>query len=404
MPELINDKVECRALRLFKWYLAFLFILLFSNVLSYVRALGIWNHVHALIIFIRLFDFIFLLVSITVFFSVLRVKVSCLSYICWMAYPLCLGILYFNPVVTLLNDIVLYCMLLMKVWVFRLLFSYPAVINYFHEWIKCYLKYTIFMSVVMLLIAYSLLSMGYRFYFQAPVDVTYIMAIVSSYGQVGLMIFFLLYGLLCGKRMIFIGVLVIAMISIFQGGKRLFVLLFIASFLFFCGLFLHLYFDMDNVQGVGKFVSLFEKGLGEGDLSLMERFKEIDPARYLEVVSLWNSMSGIDFWVGKGFGYRYEYDLSILDYSLINYETHSNSHFTPLGIVSKFGFLGLFFWIIFFSYFIYKSFSQRKISHYHFANFLFLVSLIVQSFMAFSLFTNILLPIVLAYILSVKSK
>ena len=113
-------------------------------------------------------------------------------------------------------------------------------------------------------------------------------------------------------------------------------------------------------------------------------------------------MDVIDYVLGKGYGFRYFYFDSVeMEEAGV---THSNSHFSPAGILLKFGFVGVLLWTLLFIALLIKSFIVRKISYVDYANFAFLLSVLIQSLFAFLLFTNPILPMVIGLIMSPRKK
>jgi len=314
-------------------------------------------------------------------------------------YPTLIGIVSKNSALTLINDFALYLLLLLKIPIFTCLFSSKDFRAIFIRWINRYLSYSMFMVVIMLFIAYSLKFAGFVFYFQAPLEITFVTAYLAAQGRSFGVFFLLIYAFLSAKRMILIGVCVTIVSALLIRNKYAFISLFKILLIGLALSFILSLFDLSQIAGLSKVDAALNIFSGESD-GFMESFSRLDPSRYTEIVSLWNSIESSDFIFGQGFGYRYQYDLSLLDYRLSNYESHSNSHFTPLGVLSKFGIFGSVLWLCLFTTLLIRAYKYRKKDAVAMASFLFLISLIVQSFFAYALFVNVFLPVIAGYILS----
>lgn len=385
---------------LFKVYLAYLSFMLFTSVLTYTRLLGIWNHVHALFLIQRGFDLIF--ITFFCFYFGSQLKLPRLYYLLFLlpVYPLILGVFQGNSLLTLVNDFVLYLFVLVKILIFKAIFTSIKDFSLFERWLGRYIKYTVVMAVLMLVCAYGLSYLGYKFYFQAPLDITYVSSYFAASGSYLGLFFLLCYAALSGKRMILIGMFVVILCALFKRFRLQLATIFRWLGGLLCVMVLVFTVDLSEVPGLSKVAELTAKSEewdGEGFADLISR---LDPSRYTEVVSLWRSLDAVDLFLGKGFGYRYQYDLSILNFTLDNKESHSNSHFTPMGVISKFGFIGLLLWSVFLMALLVKSFRYARGNPFSFAAFVFLLSLIAQSMLAFTLFGNLFFPLVAGYILS----
>jgi hypothetical protein len=111
----------------------------------------------------------------------------------------------------------------------------------------------------------------------------------------------------------------------------------------------------------------------------------IDPGRYVEYVSVRPHLSGPKIVFGLGYGFRYR----LIDFEA-SQESVSNAHFTPLGIVLKFGLVGVSMWLAAFFYLFLGVYPRTKIEY---AAHVSLFGIFVQSLFAYGFFINSLTAI-----------
>jgi hypothetical protein len=113
--------------------------------------------------------------------------------------------------------------------------------------------------------------------------------------------------------------------------------------------------------------------------------------RTSEISSVLNDMNLIDYFLGKGCGYVY------LNYRIANdeyFENHSNIHFSPLNILSKYGIL---FFLFFYIYLIRGLFPLEKSTFRSFAQ-LVVLGYIFESFFSYLYFVDMLFPLFIAIV------
>lgn len=117
--------------------------------------------------------------------------------------------------------------------------------------------------------------------------------------------------------------------------------------------------------------------------------------RFDEIISSTANMDYIDYVFGRGIGFTYEVGHRSVDETTKNV---SNVHFTPIGIITKYGSL---FYLLFMIYYINGMvfLTNSKMST---KNTYILIAILFDSFFAYTLIINTLIPICLGYNLNLK--
>lgn len=395
--------LDVQILRLGLWLML---IYVSIQIFSIVRLIGLLNIAPYYLLCYRVLDVILIGVFVIYWRHPLRTHMF-IPLLIVVLYPMLFGIVNGNINVTFFNDFVTYTFFVVKFIIFRtLLISIYARVSP-DELFFCFkrrlVRLSLFVAFLSLLTAIILLGMGFEFYYQAPAEISLGAALAITGGNVFVSFLFLVYAALSGKRMIFAGVVAMFLIAyLFSGKFRLgsFRWILVATLILMLVVFVAPVPDNFTASvAIQKFAGTFY------DLNLawktaggaLEFLKLVDSGRYLEVYSLFKELSYLDIIFGAGYGFRYEMDYSVmLELGRSIEGSVTNSHFTPLGIVSKSGIVGLLIWSAVILPGLRALFCDREISQFRFACALALCAMIVQSFFAFGFYVNIFTPFLLA--------
>lgn len=186
---------------------------------------------------------------------------------------------------------------------------------------------------------------------------------------------------LYGKRAQLVSVVIVFLISfkIVSPKIKLAFLLMVPILLF--SLFTFIVNEPDNIS-VMRMVYSFEL-LMNGDFGLLSA------GRLGEVNAILKDMEWSDYIFGKGNGYVYERPSSQGGFTVV-----SNAHFTPVGLISKYGvFFTVFVYYFFFKLFI--SLNLKESGVYHKAIYISVLVIFIESFFSYALFVLPILPVLL---------
>lgn len=253
--------------------------------------------------------------------------------------------------------------------------------NSFNNYVKYYSKMTFIGSLFFLPIVYFLfIANGVsRLAIFPPLELTF-----SNYlhGNQVYMIITLLAILLYGKRSQLVGAILVYLIYFISKGKRKFgkVFIFIMSIILFFYVIIN-YKDNYAIKRTLSTVENIFKDDSQVDLNA------VSAGRISEIEKVTKDLNLIKFFTGNGIGYSYKLDGD-------EKKEQSNSHFTPLGIVVKYGI----FFCLFIYFFMFKLIFTRFNDRLSFIAKLTTLFVIVQSFFAYVFFVLPILPIVLGYL------
>ena len=199
-------------------------------------------------------------------------------------------------------------------------------------------------------------------------------------------IFFII--VLYGKRSLLISVALVFVFSFFKNSKKnLYKFLLSITLL----LLVFTYFDdISENKGFSRISNTFDQ---VNKLDLEDVFEVIGGSRYLEFKTITQELDIIDYVIGKGVGYTYSFIWNN------EYKTVSNSHFSPIGLISKYGIIFTVFLYYFLLRLFYRSYPSNK--EYKIAVSTALV-VFIESFFAYSLFIIPIFPIVLGYLIKFR--
>lgn len=328
-------------------------------------------------------------------FKDIRLKKYMVFILFCIAYPMFTGLYNDNTNQTYLMDCAIYTTLALKLVLFNEYFK----LDWFREKVdKFLLKYALIGAIVCLASSVALVTLtvlGFHFYYSLTPDITFGFAHSIVYGNMMKTFLFLMAGFLSGKRMLIVGLLVIAALAY---KKYIASIKTLTMILLVLVGFIYLVENEYAFAPLSKLTIFSKYDIDKSNLG--NTISTVDRHRYDEFMSITSSMDSADFLFGKGYGFRYQ--LFDEQFGYVLDDTITNSHFTPIGIISKFGVIGL---IIFYTLFIMatiKAFHYRKKSKQLYVVFLCLFSYLVQANFAYILFQTPVFALLLSYSLSYR--
>ena len=364
----------------------------FTFLWVYLKSL-FFNEIY-LILFFSL-DILFILSNL----KRLKLTIFEFSVIGILFFHLILGILIlpqYNDAYTevrALKDTVLPIMFLMKCIIFRKIFSVEKLANYK----KFLIRGTFFIiAIQFLMLLLALSEDGYRG-LNPPVNI-----LLASFLSGGPFLFFILSIatlIFAGKRSVLVSLAIAWLFVSRRVTKSTFLACLIAGIVYS----LTFLIDISNIPIVDKFVYTFDavKKIMETGLTTEQKRAAMYAAtagRSEEIFTILAFMEPINWLTGKGPGYSYEFTRLLADTVDGKGSSEiSNAHFTPLAITYKFG-------IIIALYFIF--YTSRNII-WGIKNGEVLISsmlllFIIQSIFSFNIFSEILYPIFVSWLMVVR--
>ena len=218
-----------------------------------------------------------------------------------------------------------------------------------------------------------------------------ILSILS--GSIFQIILVFLIVLASGKRALLLSSIIIIVYSQIKIIKKIPLKFIIITSVFSFSIYSYFVIDFDNYLSIGKYIWTYDKLAESGfDFTLDNQLINIASAGRLgEINAVASKMNFVDFIIGKGVGFKYDYER--LDGELVS--NYNNIHFTPLSLISKYGLI----FFIFLSYYIFR--NLKNISNYGYLNVffgLYLIGLLMDMIFAYSIFIDSFLPIAIAYL------
>jgi hypothetical protein len=395
---------DARLLRLAGWLMIVYVMLQLGAVL---RLIGVPDVAHVLLFAYRFIDLLLIGAFLFIWRGSIKVRVGDFIALLLVTYPVFISIARDQLNLTFFNDAAIYFSFVLKVVFFRTLIisildRYELDV-FFSKFSRIFLIVSASVAAVAFLVAQFFVASGQLLYYQSPAEITLAAAIAIASGNVGGIAFFLIFAALSGKRMLLVGVSAMLIFSLVFSRRlttklnRLLPIFFLSAVL---GGFLILSTDrLEGLVFLEKLESTYEgamRAFSNAD-SLDSFFLQLEPARYIEFVSLRENIDGWGAIFGNGYGFRYELNAALLADS--GYEAEgdvTNAHFTPIAVVAKFGILGLFVWMAYFFSALTPLFRGKKERYFSYACGLALLGYLVQSLFAFGLFVNPITSFVLA--------
>lgn len=401
LPDLSSIRGELRVLKI-----TIILMIVFA-ALSYVaffRLIGVPGIPQLLLLIYRGMDLVIILVFLA--FCGARIKLRAIDFLLMVfaLYPFLIGMARENISITFVHDTVIFFFFIAKIVIFRtILMRISAVVDLdtvFHRSARKLIIWCALIAILSLGTATIMLGQGASFYYQAPAELTFAAALLLAQAKIFSYLFFLLLALTAGKRMVMVGLLVMALIAVLTSPKvrsalSRFALIAIVSAL------LAIIFGETVLSSeltiIDKILETFRQlsYAMEMSESLIEILMFADPGRFAEYVSLKPYLSDWSLWFGNGYGFRYELDTAFLaEFGYDEGAEVTNAHFTPLAITAKFGLLGVLIWLTLITTVLTSRFDRR--SYVQYACRLAFLSMIVQSFFAFGFFIDFSTPFYIA--------
>ncbi len=376
------------------------------NLAAVFRLVGVPGLPEILLLIYRAMDVA--IVAAFFYYCRLNIRLRTLDLLLFVfsIYPFFIGLALGNLSITFINDSLIFILFTLKIIIFRTILARIEQVIELDTVFKLPSRKIVFWStsiaVVSLCIAFIFLAQGKSFYYQAPAELTFAAALVLAQGKIFAYLALLMLALLAGKRMVIIGLLVMAGLAAIASPKIRVALfrLFLASVITSAAIIISntSLANMDFVS-LDKLLGTFRQ-LEKAD-ELADNFLEIlmylDPLRYAEFVSLQPHLTGWAYWFGNGYGFRYDLDFAFLqEFGYEEGANITNAHFTPLAIMAKFGVLGLGIWLVVLIIALSARIDRR--SYVQYACRLALVAMVVQSVFAFGFFINFFTPFYIAIV------
>lgn len=380
-------------------------IYLFLQVASMFRLFGVPGIPPLLLLAYRTLDVIVISSFFLICGARLKVRWVDLPLFLMIPYPILIGISRGNINMTFFNDITIFAFFVLKVLVIRtLILRFMEKTDFdqvFCIYARKIIRLSILAAILMLMVAYIAISAGLQFYYQAPADLTFAAALAMSKGHVPTYLLILVLAAIGGKRSIMIGVLIIGIFGTLMHKNIVkfllttlaLVILAIAALVIFGGSG-----SLGDTAPMRRFISTWvaiETAWYYGT-DWLEFLMFLDPSRFVEYISLKPYIEGWSYWFGNGLGFRYKIDSSFLEeFGRPAFEgSVTNAHFTPLAIVTKFGFVGLALWLVHVLGVIFSRRGSR--SYFQEACRLGFISMLVQAIFSYSFFISFFTPIYVA--------
>lgn len=256
------------------------------------------------------------------------------------------------------------------------------------KFIKFYSRVTLVLSFILLLFVYYIFSVSgaTRLSIYPPLELS-----TSYYLMANPLLFAFSFCLIVayGKRAQLISAIVIFAISYKFVNSKMKLIFTLSAFTLIVAVVAFISHNPDNLS-IRRLVYSFEL-LSSGDLDSLTR---LSAGRFDEVITILKDMQWIDFLYGKGNGYTYE--LMLLSGEM---KEVTNAHFTPLGLLSKYGV----FFTIFMYHFFYKKlsgFSVKASSVSEKIVYISVLFLFLESFFSYSLYVVSITPILIGSLIS----
>ena len=281
---------------------------------------------------------------------------------------------------------------ILKISLLRQLFLNHEIRNFIKRNIFLASKY-LFGFSIFTIILFSILARYVDYYVGTGITThPYLISVLLS-TSIYQIIFVFIIVVLSGKRALLISSIIIIIYTQIRIIKKVPLKFLLITTLVSFSFYSYFSIDFDKYASLGKYIWTFEK-LVESDFefNLDNQLINIASAgRIGEIKAVVEEMNFVDFIIGKGSGFKYDYE-NLEGELMLNY---SNVHFTPLSLISKYGFL----FFIFLSYYFFKSLKNIQNSGYLNIFFgIYLVGLLIDMIFAYAIFVDPFIPIALGYL------
>ncbi|KMV30222.1 hypothetical protein AB733_12425 [Photobacterium swingsii] len=375
----MNGQVNVNTI-IVRFYLLLLpFISLISIVLSGIRIAENNSYVQAFLIVLLSFD-IFIVFSCT---SVFKNKWVVLC--AFLLFPsLSIGLVNFDLTRRVVTDFLIPFLFFSKVIVFSKYWSNDV----FSDYVKYYSKITLLGSFLLIFFIYYLFSSSgiSRLAIFPPLEMTMAYYMFSNLWlfPISLILIFLY-----GKRAQLVSAIIVIVIggAFFKGGYKYLFWFGIALLFFLGGVFI-----IDNPDNLSVRRILYT--LESIDFSSLSSINAVSAGRLDEVMAIIPHLDGLSFIFGNGNGFTYEIVLNSGEI-----KTASNSHFSPLGLFSKYGVVFTVFVYFFLFSVICKGAGNAKNNRLDLICFITALFVLLESFFSYAIFATSINAVVLGFIL-----
>lgn len=400
-PDLSSIRGELKVLKITVFFMIVFAALSFAAIL---RLLGVPGLPPLLLLLYRAMDVLIVISFLMYCGSRVKVRGIDLLLFIFATYPFLIGIARGNLSITFANDTIIVFIFIAKVVVFRTILSrIHAVTDLDAVFTKPARKLVLWcglFAVISLSVASVLLGASSGHYYQAPAELTFAAALLLAQGKIFAYLVLLAIALAAGKRMVMVGLIVIAAVAFLAHPKvrKGFIQFLVVGVVFLPVAFIaSSSFLSSDLTSVDKILGTFrqiERAMEQSD-NLLEILMYTDPGRYVEYVSLLPHLTDWSLWFGNGYGFRYDLDSDfIFEFGMADHLEVTNAHFTPLAITAKFGLFGLIIWIILIAQVLSTRINRKSFVEY--ACRLAFISMLAQSLFAFGFFINMFVPFYIA--------
>lgn len=254
------------------------------------------------------------------------------------AYGLLLGLIGANDISDTLKDLVLFGSFILKFAIFKAIFLSGDDIGRFFAKLEKYCWFTLYAAVGSFAILFLLKRLGFSFYEQGISNVEWFVAYSAATNRPIGAIFGLAMAFLLAKRMVLLSSAVIFFPWIakrlFSGNPKIFISVSALAILAMA-MMQFVTIDPETLRYAVRIE--FEEVFREFQNITMDEVRNIliiiDAPRYLESWSALQELEQLGFWIGGGFGFNYV--------DVYTTEIVGNAHFSPIGFITKIGFVGM---------------------------------------------------------------
>lgn len=300
---------------------------------------------------------------------------------------------FFNAILGIINngisvrffiDVFILFLFILKISLIAILARKENIYYLLCHFVKLYVYISAFAAIIGVILFYTIPSNANAYVGLTPVIIPLlIFSLIKSKYFLSFLSFLIV--ILSGKRAMVLSSLIVTMKHFITKRyvslkiSRIFILVLIS-------IFIVISFKSFTLPAVDKILMTLNS-LKSIDLDII--YNLIGP-RFSEIFSISSVMNFYDLPLGKGAGFTYDL---IHNGEVINYN-HANAHFTPIGIISKYGFpIFLMLSLIFFRALIFKSENSLVM----FIK-LYLIAFIIESFFSYLIFNDRIIQVLLGLI------
>jgi hypothetical protein len=331
-------------------------------------------------------------------FQHLRFKQIEVFLIILIIINLFVGIFSFPPSIKHLTDFLSPCFFVAKVAIIRHYVNVAVNRSLFERWVLKYAGVMFWVSLLATIQIYILMRYIPLYLGTTPIVYPYFIKSLASSNYFGI-IMGIMSIILSGKRAILLGAVIITIIYVSYIKKYFGRLVVSTAVLIFVLTNIYLLYEDILVQSpsISKYKFTVDHVLSDNFVwNDWELIDIISGGRIGEIKGATGAMnSPFNLLVGMGAGFIYP--LEYIDGTIE--PKHSNVHFSPLGLISKYGIL---FYLAFMFYILNNLFKQSRnqllTTHVATILFLYTIGALVDSFFAYTFFIDSLLPLGLGYL------